>query len=113
MGLTDLQTYFVLIEYTFARMELNTVSPAAIEAIFEFLRTKGEAGVKTFSAALKLSLRRFEVVLIPIHCPQTAEHPSGHWRLLAIGGRGEDEVKPSTVRPSRNRIRSVATESNI
>ena len=51
---------------------------------------------KTFEAEVQESVRRHGKHMMPVNCPQNAEHPDGHWTLLSL--ERKDDESPLKVR---------------
>ena len=91
---SNIQLWMVLLEFSFPRLSFCTYAPQLLHTFFEESKSKSSEAFQRISESLKQSMSRFQLNLFPIHCPQSDEHPDGHWTLLAIeSDNGEDKVR--------------------
>ena len=87
--------WLILLEQAFPK--LMGYSPEILHTVFsgdvgdEYARSK----VRTEISASVLQPGRH---LFPVHCPQCADHPDGHWTLLSLA-RHENQVSVLIMRP--------------
>ena len=85
LELEQMRLWFVVLRTTFPQLAFRFIDPgAAIEQkLFQSTSTDNP-----LAEGIRNAYQANQLLLFPLHCPQSIEHPMGHFTLLAIQGSG-------------------------
>ena len=85
LELEQMRLWFVVLRTTFPQLAFRIIDPgAAIEhKLFQPTTTDNP-----MAEGIRNAYQANQLLLFPLHCPQSDEHPMGHFTLLAIQGSG-------------------------
>ena len=92
-----LKLWSVVLQWTFPNAKFTMLDPQCfLRRLLGKDAEESEAVKKDLEQRLKKTCELNELLLLPIQCPEMAEHPEGHWTLLSVHnpkGGGKAQVR--------------------
>ena len=85
---SDVSLWFAVMRQTFNKLSFEHYLPEFLTNLYAAAEDKTSELYSRLSSGLRAAVSSAPLHFFPVHCPESPEHPDGHWTLLVLEGLG-------------------------
>ena len=84
--------WMALLSRSFPALSLRSFTPVVLEEVFSACPDKTSQKYMSLSLGLRHTVSQGQLTFFPVHCPQNAEQPAGHWVVAGLCAAPHSQV---------------------